>query len=215
MAVRHREPGAERFLPERKSLTALREAARDCQGCELYRPATQTVFGEGPARAKMVLVGEQPGDVEDREGHPFVGPAGKLLDKALAAASIERERVYLTNAVKHFKFERTGKARLHKRPSTGEMNACVPWLHAELRQISAEVLVLLGSTAAQALLGTAFRVTQQRGKPIESEWARVVIATVHPSAVLRAPDAEARARAFEELVADLRVAARALHEKSK
>ena len=215
MAVRHREPGAERFLPERKSLTALREAARDCQGCELYRPATQTVFGEGPARAKMVLVGEQPGDVEDREGHPFVGPAGKLLDKALAAASIERERVYLTNAVKHFKFERTGKARLHKRPSTGEMNACGPWLHAELRQISAEVLVLLGSTAAQALLGTAFRVTQQRGKPIESEWARVVIATVHPSAVLRAPDAEARARAFEELVADLRVAARALHEKSK
>jgi len=215
MAVRHREPGAERFLPERKSLTALREAARDCQGCELYRPATQTVFGEGPARAKMVLVGEQPGDVEDREGHPFVGPAGKLLDKALAAAGIERERVYLTNAVKHFKFERTGKARLHKRPSTGEMNACVPWLHAELRQISAEVLVLLGSTAAQALLGTAFRVTQQRGKPIESEWARVVIATVHPSAVLRAPDAEARARAFEELVADLRVAARALHEKSK
>ena len=215
MAVRHREPGAERFLPERKSLTALREAARDCQGCELYRPATQTVFGEGPARAKMVLVGEQPGDVEDREGHPFVGPAGKLLDKALAAASIERERVYLTNAVKHFKFERTGKARLHKRPSTGEMNACVPWLHAELREISAEVLVLLGSTAAQALLGTAFRVTQQRGKPIESEWARVVIATVHPSAVLRAPDAEARARAFEELVADLRVAARALHEKSK
>jgi len=215
MAVRHREPGAERFLPERKSLTALREAARDCQGCELYRPATQTVFGEGPARAKMVLVGEQPGDVEDREGHPFVGPAGKLLDKALAAAGIERERVYLTNAVKHFKFERTGKARLHKRPSTGEMNACVPWLHAELREISAEVLVLLGSTAAQALLGTAFRVTQQRGKPIESEWARVVIATVHPSAVLRAPDAEARARAFEELVADLRVAARALHEKSK
>ncbi len=212
MAVRRpSQPGAERFLPERRSLKALREAARECQGCDLYRYATQTVFGEGAARARMVLVGEQPGDVEDRAGHPFVGPAGKLLDKALAAAGIERDRVYLTNAVKHFKFERSGgKARLHKRPRSGEVAACTPWLHAELRQISPEVLVLLGATAAQALLGPAFRVSEQRGKPLASEWARVVIATAHPSAVLRAPDAESRARGFAELVADLKAAADAL-----
>ena len=211
---RSREPGAEHFLPERHSLKALREAAQLCKGCDLYRNATQAVFGEGAARARMMLVGEQPGDVEDREGHPFVGPAGKLLDKALAAAGIEREQVYLTNAVKHFNFERTpGKARLHKRPNSGEVGACVPWLHAEMRRLSPDVLVLLGATAAQALFGSAFRVTQQRGKALESEWARVVIATAHPSAVLRAPDAEARAQAFDDLVSDLRVAARALRKK--
>jgi len=210
-ARRANQPGAERFLPQRRSLKALREAADGCQGCDLYRHATQTVFGEGPARATMVLVGEQPGDVEDREGHPFVGPAGKLLDRALAAAGIERERVYLTNAVKHFKFERTsGKARLHKRPNSGEIGACAPWLRAELGQIAPEVLVLLGATAAQALLGPAFRVTDQRGRPLESDLARVVIATTHPSAVLRARDAEERAKAFSELVADLKVAAKAL-----
>ncbi|HKO49165.1 MAG TPA: UdgX family uracil-DNA binding protein [Polyangiaceae bacterium] len=207
------EPGAERFMPERRSLKALREAAHSCEGCQLYRSATQTVFGEGAARARLMLVGEQPGDVEDREGHPFVGPAGKLLDKALSAAGIERDQVYLTNAVKHFKFERTpGKARLHKRPNSSEIAACVPWLHAELRQILPDVLVLLGATAAQALFGSAFRVTQQRGKALKSEWARVVIATAHPSAVLRAPDAAARAQAFTDLVADLRVAARALRQ---
>lgn len=212
MATRRKvQPGAERFLPERRSLKALRDAAQGCQGCDLYRHATQTVFGEGPARAAMVLVGEQPGDVEDREGHPFVGPAGKLLDKALAAAGIARDRVYLTNAVKHFKFERTtGKARLHKRPNSGEIAACAPWLHAELQQIAPDVLVLLGATAAQALLGKTFKITQQRGRPLDSHLARVVIATAHPSAVLRAPDAGARAQAFEELVADLRVASRAL-----
>jgi DNA polymerase len=159
----------------------------------------------------MVLVGEQPGDVEDREGRPFVGPAGKLLDRALTAAGIERDRVYLTNAVKHFKFERTtGKARLHKRPNSSEVHACAPWLHAELEQISPAVLVLLGATAAQALLGRAFRLTQQRGRALETQWAPVVIATAHPSAVLRAPDAEARARGFAELVADLKTAARAM-----
>jgi uracil-DNA glycosylase len=210
-ARRTAEPGAERFLPERRSLKALRDAAQDCKGCELYRAATQTVFGEGAARARMMLVGEQPGDVEDREGHPFVGPAGKLLDKALSAAGIERDQVYLTNAVKHFKFERTpSKARLHKRPSSGEIGACLPWLQAELRQILPDVLVLLGATAAQALFGSAFRVTQQRGKALKSEWARIVIVTAHPSSVLRAPDADARAQAFGELVADLSAAARAL-----
>ena len=215
-ARRLTEPGAERFLPRRPSLKALRAAARDCQGCALYRNATQTVFGEGPAGARMVLVGEQPGDVEDREGHPFVGPAGKLLDKALTAAGIARDQVYLTNAVKHFKFERTpGKARLHKRPNSGEVRACTPWLHAELRQIAPEVLVLLGATAAQALLGPAFRLTEQRGRALASEWAPVVIATAHPSAVLRAPDADARARGFAQLVDDLQAAARAMPKKPR
>lgn len=204
-------PGAEQFLPERKSLKTLREAAQGCQGCDLYREATQTVFGEGPARARMMLVGEQPGDFEDHEGRPFVGPAGKLLGKALSAAGIARASVYLTNAVKHFKFQRTpGKARLHKRPTTGEVSACTPWLHAELAVLKPNVLVLLGATAAQALLGGSFRVSEQGGKRLSSKLAPFVIATLHPSAVLRAADADARERSFRQLVADLRRAARGL-----
>jgi DNA polymerase len=170
--------------------------------------ATQTVFGEGPSQAEVMFVGEQPGDLEDRAGHPFVGPAGKLLDNSLLQAGIDRTRVYVTNAVKHFKFVPIERGRrLHKKPNAAEIRACHPWLEAEIRVVKPRVIVALGATAAQALLGNQFRVTRDRGKPIPSEWAEVVVATVHPSAVLRAPD-DARDEARREFVADLeRVAA--------
>jgi len=159
-----------------------------------------------------MFVGEQPGDREDRQGRPFVGPAGQLFDRALGEAGLERKDAYVTNAVKHFKFEERGKARLHKRPKAGEIGACLPWLHAEIAAVKPEVLVLLGATAGQALFGAQFRISKQRGRPIPSELAGLVLATSHPSAILRAPDAESRERAFKELVADLRVAARALRK---
>lgn len=213
MATRDKFPGAEKFLPRRRTLATLREASKGCQGCDLYIPATQTVFGEGPSSARVVLVGEQPGNSEDLEGHPFVGPAGAILDRALVAAKIDRKQVYVTNAVKHFSFEPRGKARLHKRPRPGEVRACAPWLHAELDLIEPDVLVLLGATAAQSLFGSSFRVTQQRGKKLESDLAPFVIATIHPSAVLRAPDAAARGESFQSLVADLKVVAQALRRK--
>lgn len=193
------------FIPERRTLPALREAARDCRGCPLYQNATQTVFGEGPPGARVVLVGEQPGDSEDRAGHPFVGPAGRMLDRALEAAGLERSAVYLTNAVKHFSFESRGKARLHKRPRPFEIRACKPWLQAELAALQPEAVVLLGATAAQSVFGPSFRVTRERGKPLESEIAPLVIATIHPSAILRAPDSAARERALSDLTSDLRV----------
>jgi len=175
--------------------------------------ATQTVFGEGPRTAEVMLVGEQPGDQEDRQGHPFVGPSGRLLDEGLEAAGIDRRRVYVTNAVKHFKFVRIEltKRRLHKKPSAAEVRACHPWLDAEIRLIKPRVIVALGATAAQALLGPRFKVTEQRGKPVKSEWAEAVIATVHPSAVLRAP-ADARERARREFFADLKRVGRYLAE---
>jgi len=175
--------------------------------------ATQTVFGEGPRTAEVMLVGEQPGDQEDRQGHPFVGPSGRLLDEGLAAAGIDRRRVYVTNAVKHFKFVRIEltKRRLHKKPTAAEVRACRPWLEAEIRLIKPRVIVALGATAAQALLGSRFKVTEQRGRPVESEWAEAVIATVHPSAVLRAP-ADARERARREFFADLKRVGRYLAE---
>ena len=177
--------------------------------------ATQTVFGEGNAHARVVFVGEQPGDSEDRQGRPFVGPAGRIFDEALGAAGLDRGVTYVTNAVKHFKFEERGKRRLHKRPNTPEIKACSPWLRAELDTIRPEVLVLLGATAAQALFGSAFRVTAERGRPLASDLAPLVIATAHPSSVLRAPDDVARRAAFEALVADLRVVAERLAKAAR
>jgi DNA polymerase len=182
------ERSAADFFPARVTLRTLAEAARECRGCDLYRDATQTVFGEGVPGAEIVLVGEQPGDREDREGRPFVGPAGRLLDESLAEAGIERDDVYLTNVVKHFKFELRGKRRIHRKPDLHEQAACRPWLEAELEQIRPTALVLLGATAAQALLGRDFRVTKDRGTWVQAPYAPLVTATVHPSSILRAPD---------------------------
>src|SRR4029079_6480003 len=180
---------AAEFIPPRPTLERLRDAAAGCRGCDLWRHATQTVFGEGPRHVEVMLVGEQPGDQEDRQGHPFVGPSGRLLDEGLEAAGIDRRRVYVTNAVKHFKFVRIEltKRRLHKKPSPGEVRACRPWLEEEILLVRPRVIVALGATAAQALLGSNFKVTEQRGKVVTSDWAGAVVATVHPSAVLRAP----------------------------
>ncbi|HTW86218.1 MAG TPA: UdgX family uracil-DNA binding protein [Candidatus Sulfotelmatobacter sp.] len=188
-------------------MPALREAAAGCHGCDLYRHATQTVFGEGPLHATAMLIGEQPGDREDREGHPFVGPAGKLLHEALAEAGIDPARVYITNAVKHFAFVERGKRRIHRAPKRTEVRACLPWLEAELRLIQPGVVVALGATAAQALLGPKFRVTEERGRLVTSELAPRVVATVHPASILRAIDEDARRAARAEFVDDLRTVA--------
>ena len=192
------------FLPASRTLPGLRAAAAGCRGCHLWVSATQTVFGEGPRTAEVMLVGEQPGDQEDRQGHPFVGPSGRLLDEGLEAAGIDRRRVYVTNAVKHFKFVRIEltKRRLHKKPTAAEVRACRPWLEAEIEAVRPRIIVALGATAAQALLGPSFRVTEQRGRPQRSDWAEAVIATVHPSSVLRAP-ADAREQARRAFFADL------------
>lgn len=196
------------FIPPKPTLPRLREAARGCRGCDLWVNASQTVFGEGPQSAEVMLVGEQPGDQEDRQGHPFVGPSGRLLDEALDSAGIDRKRVYLTNAVKHFKFVTIERGRrLHKKPNTAEVRACHPWLEEEIRLLHPRVIVALGATAAQGLLGKQFRVTQARGKPIQSELAEAVVATVHPSAVLRSPDAVAREQARREFFADIQTVA--------
>jgi uracil-DNA glycosylase family protein len=196
------------FIPPRPTLAKLREAAAGCRGCDLWVNATQTVFGEGAAGAAAVFVGEQPGDQEDRVGRPFVGPAGRLFDEALESAGLDRGMVYVTNAVKHFKFVRQElvKRRLHKKPNAAQVRACNPWLREELRLVEPKVVVALGSTAAQALLGNSFRVTQHRGEVVESEWAGPVIATVHPSSVLRAPD-DVRADARQEFLRDIRTVA--------
>jgi uracil-DNA glycosylase len=201
---------AAEFLPERLSLAALREAARGCTACPLWRTGTQTVFGEGLKRASLMLVGEQPGDREDLEGRPFVGPAGRLLDEALAEAGIDRSDTYVTNAVKHFKWQPRGKRRIHQKPNWGEIAACRPWLDAELAVVAPRVLVCLGATAAQALLGRDVRVTRDRGRPLESELAPLALATVHPSSILRAPDEESRRRERALFVDDLGVVANAL-----
>jgi uracil-DNA glycosylase len=188
------------YLPERLTLETLREAAKLCHGCDLWRNATQTVFGEGAADAELMFVGEQPGDQEDKLGQPFVGPAGRIFDTALEEVGIDRSRVYVTNAVKHFKWEPRGKRRIHQKPNAAELAACRPWLDAELSVLKPRVLVCLGATAAQALLGRMFRVTKQRGMPIDSPLADVVVATIHPSAILRARDRDAEYAGF---VADL------------
>jgi DNA polymerase len=198
------------YLPPRLSLTALREASAGCRACPLWRTGTQTVFGEGRTRARLFLVGEQPGDREDELGRPFVGPAGRLLDEALAEAGIEREDAYLSNVVKHFKWQPRGKRRIHQKPNASEIAACRPWVEAELAVISPRILVCLGATAAQALLGRGVRVTRDRGRALESTFAPVAFATVHPSSILRAPDDESRRRERELFVDDLRVVAAAL-----
>jgi uracil-DNA glycosylase family protein len=191
------------FVPETRSLPALEAAARACEGCDLFARATQTVFGQGPADAALVVVGEQPGDEEDKAGAPFVGPAGRVLDEVLAGAGIDRSRVYVTNAVKHFKWEPRGKRRMHSRPNAGEVTACHPWLAAELALVAAKVVVCLGATAAQSLLGNKFRVTQSFGQVLARE-GRQIIATYHPSAILRMPDPAARDKAREQLRDDLK-----------
>jgi uracil-DNA glycosylase family protein len=209
MPARQRPPSAARdLIPAQPDLGELRSAAAGCTACDLYRDATQVVFGEGSPDAEVMLVGEQPGDGEDRAGRPFVGPAGRMLDQALAEAGIEL--AYVTNVVKHFKFERRGKLRIHKKPNAEQVHACFPWLEAELRVVQPRVLVLLGATAAQALLGSAFRVSRQRGEFLDSGLAPRVLATVHPSSILRAPDEEARALAYKGFVADLSVVAEEL-----
>jgi uracil-DNA glycosylase family protein len=194
------------FLPERLSLPALREAAAGCRGCQLWQVGTQTVFGEGARGASAMFVGEQPGDQEDRAGRPFVGPAGRLFDEALESAGIDRNSVYVTNAVKHFKWQARGKRRIHQKPNAAEVAACRPWLEAELTVVKPRVLVLLGATAAQSLLGRQFRVTQHRGELLESELAEAVTATVHPSSILRGEPAE-RESSFTAFVDDLKVVA--------
>jgi uracil-DNA glycosylase len=194
------------FLPDEPSLPALREAAAGCRGCHLWQVGTQTVFGEGDAGAKALFVGEQPGDQEDRAGKPFVGPAGRVFDEALEAAGIDRSSVYVTNAVKHFKWQARGKRRIHQKPNWTEMTACRPWLEAELEVVKPRVLVLLGATAAQSLLGREFRVTQHRGELLESDLAEAVTASVHPSSILRG-EPEDREANFAAFVSDLRVVA--------
>ena len=214
-------PGGERsaapFVPPTNSIRTLTAAAHGCRGCDLYKTATQVVFGAGPKNARVMFVGEQPGDQEDRQGAPFVGPAGAMLDKALEDAGIPRRDVYVTNAVKHFKWEPRGKRRIHKKPRISEIKACRPWLEAELRAVKPQVVVLLGATAAQSMMGPQFKLMQNRGTLLQTPGpvgrdlpVERVVATIHPSAVLRAPDAEGRRAAYESLVADLKVVARAL-----
>lgn len=202
--------GAEAFLPERLTLPALQEAAETCRGCSLYQDATQTVFGAGPVDAKLMLLGEVPGDLEDRKGEPFVGPAGQLLDQVLEEVGLARESVYVTNAVKHFKWKPAGKRRLHAKPSAREIRACRPWLEAEIQVIHPEMIVCLGATAAAAVLGPQFRITKQRGEVFETEFAHWTTATYHPSALLRVPDREKRAHMRQMFADDLRHAAERL-----
>jgi uracil-DNA glycosylase len=205
------EPGdATPFLPEKRTLSALREAAAGCRGCHLWRGANQTVFGEGLKRARVMFVGEQPGDKEDLAGKPFVGPAGKELDKGLEAAGIARDEAYVTNVVKHFKFEERGRRRIHQTPKRFEIDACIPWLEEELRVVGPEALVLLGATAAKALMGSSFRLTRHRGELLDSELAPIVTATIHPSAILRQRDDASRSKEREAFAEDLRVVAKAL-----
>jgi uracil-DNA glycosylase len=200
------------FFPEERTIEKLRLAAAGCRACELWTRGTQTVFGEGSSRAKVVFVGEQPGDREDLEGRPFVGPAGRMLDRALDDAGINRDEVYVTNVVKHFKWEERGKRRIHSKPNAREIRACRPWLDAEIAELEPEALVLLGATAAQAILGAQFRVLKQRGEFVPSPLAPLVMATVHPSSLLRAPDNESRRRGMEAFTSDLRKLASALRD---
>jgi len=199
-----RESAAE-WVPATKDMKKLRAAAPACRGCPLYEHATQVVFGEGPPDARVVMVGEQPGDEEDQKGHPFVGPSGRLLSKAMHEAGLDREKIYVTNAVKHFKFVERGKRRIHAKPNVLEISACRPWLEAELTSIKPELVVCLGATAAQSLMGPSFRITKERGNFFPHHWAKQLVATVHPSAILRAP--EKYEEEYELFVRDLRVIA--------
>jgi uracil-DNA glycosylase family protein len=197
-------------VPNSRNLTKLREAAGGCKACDLWKTGTQTVFGEGSAKAEIVFVGEQPGDKEDLAGKPFVGPAGRVLDEGLEAAGIDRRLAYVTNAVKHFKWQARGKRRIHQKPNWSEIAACRPWFDAELEAVKPKVLVALGATAAQALLGRQFRVTKERGRPVDSDLAPYVVATVHPSSILRQSTDDERAAAMKDFVADLEVVAELL-----
>ena len=201
------------FVPEHPTLLKLQHAAAVCRGCDLYKRGTQTVFGEGARQAELMLVGEQPGDQEDLAGHPFVGPAGRLLDRAMEHAGLDRRAVYVTNAVKHFKWEPRGKRRIHQKPNAREIAACRPWLEAELRLVKPKLLVCLGATAAQAVFGPTFRVTRERGKVLSSKLAPRVLATVHPSSLLRQPDEQSRQREYKHFVTDLRAALKAASEE--
>jgi uracil-DNA glycosylase len=201
---------AAKLIPDHPTLTTVRDAAKDCQACDLYKRGTQTVFGEGTRKGGLMFVGEQPGDQEDLAGHPFVGPAGKLLDRALADAGIDRSGVYVTNVVKHFKWEPRGKRRIHKKPNAGEIAACRPWLDTEIQLVKPRAIVCLGATAAQALLGRQFKVTAHRGEFIASTLAPLVLATVHPSSILRAPDDDTRQLEMKRFTNDLRKVAKAL-----
>jgi uracil-DNA glycosylase len=220
MAKRPQKDAAE-LIPNRATLNSVRAASKHCRACELWKRGTQTVFGEGIHSAELMFVGEQPGDVEDLAGRPFVGPAGKLLDRVLDAVGIDRATVYVTNVVKHFKWEPRGKRRIHKKPRISEIKACRPWLEAELRAVKPQIVVLLGATAAQSIMGSQFKLMQNRGKVLQTPGpvgrdlpVERVVATIHPSAVLRAPDSEGRRAAYESLVADLKVVARALRAGS-
>ncbi len=204
------KPSAAPWVPAAHDIGILREAAAACRGCDLYQHATQVVFGEGPRHAKVVMVGEQPGDEEDRKGRPFVGPSGRLLSKAMIEAGLDREKVYVTNAVKHFKFLERGKRRIHAKPTGIEISACKPWLEAELTTLEPELVVCLGATAAQSLIGREFRITAQRGKFFPHPWAKEIVATVHPSAVLRAP--ERYDEEYDLFLRDLRAIAKRVHE---
>jgi uracil-DNA glycosylase family protein len=210
MADTDETDSAAALIPNDPGLERLREAAAECTACPLYKNATQTVFGEGPERALIMFVGEQPGDAEDLAGHPFVGPAGKLLDRCMTAAGIDRRRAYVTNALKHFKWVPRGTRRIHSKPGSMEIAACLPWLEAEIAAVKPRLAVALGATAAQALFGKAFRVTRERGKPIPSRWAPYAMATVHPSSLLRAPDEETRERETALFIEDLKKAAAVL-----
>src|SRR5438094_7081745 len=213
MATKTDEDWSPAPVPATTSLAEVRAAACECTACHLYMHATQTVFGEGPNGAPIMLLGEQPGDYEDVAGKPFVGPAGKIMDQALEEAGIDRSDVYVTNAVKHFKWEPRGKRRIHKKPNSREIAACRPWLEAELRLVKPTLLVCLGATAAQAIFGPSFRVTRERGKVLSSKFAPKVLATVHPSSLLRQPDEESRQREYKRFVLDLRAAVRAAREE--
>jgi DNA polymerase len=201
---RKQKPSAAPWVPETSDLKKLTEAARHCEGCDLFRNATQTVFGEGGRKARVILVGEQPGNEEDLQGRPFVGPAGRLLNRALEEAGVDRSTLYVTNAVKHFKFEPRGKRRIHKKPSTGEISACRPWLEAEVAALHADLIVCLGATAARSVFGRDVRVTLERGEFMEHPWARAAVVTVHPSALLRAPDEAQRKAEWDLFLQDLR-----------
>jgi uracil-DNA glycosylase len=207
MTNQKKNPGAAPFVPPNANLKKLRAAIPDCKGCDLYKFATQPVFGEGPAKARILLIGEQPGDQEDHAGRPFVGPAGQILDRALHEAGIEREEVYVTNAVKHFAFEERGKRRIHRTPRLSEVTACRPWMEAEIADVKPEIVVCLGATAAKAIFGAQFRLTEQRGKFLETRFAAKILATYHPSAILRGDTDEARDALYKMLVADLKLAA--------
>ena len=203
------------YLPARVTLPTLQSAVQKCEGCDLYLRATQAVFGEGPQHADIVMIGEQPGDEEDKRGHPFVGPAGKMLDRALKEAEIDRSTVYVTNAVKHFKYEERGKRRIHKKPRASEIHACEPWLEAEIAVVKPSVIVCLGATAALSIFGAQYRLTQQRGKFVSHPWAPYATSTVHPSAILRAPDQQKRHEEYTHFLADLRTIRKQLRTLTK